>query len=201
MIRQFRRLPPRARRAGVGGVSGAALVAAIAAAMGVGGPVTKQSEGRRHVAYGDRLTRKRVATVCEGITGPEIRVGAYYNDRQCDALFQSKYAAIARTVAACTANRVVLNPYLFGAEMDVAFNVGPRAVCKSTAVARFNRGDIAGGCAALGPSFTVNVLVKGKLVARKVNGFIFAGGKVRPGLVTRRKRDRDELCRPGLTYR
>jgi len=66
----------------------------------------------------------------------------------------------------------------FDAFVDFTFNVGSNAFCKSTVVKKFNAGDIAGSCGEL-------------------KRWVYAGGKVQPGLVKRRD-DEYKLCMEGL---
>lgn len=188
--------PPAARgRIAGGGVALAAIAAAIAATL----PTTREFEGKRNVAYADRIARRPVPTICYGHTGPEVVVGRRRSDAECEALLEGDLAGHARGVARC-APGITGNPYIFGAATDLAFNVGVGAFCGSTAARRFNAGDLAGGCEALGPGFTVRVRVGGRMVAQRRDGFVRSGGKVRAGLVRRRARDR-ALCVRGLAPR
>lgn len=74
-----------------------------------------------------------------------------------------------------------------------AYNVGAAGWNSSTAAKRFAAGDYAGGCAALGPYYTVTD-ARGHVST--VPGWIKAGGKVSNGLINRRTAERT-LCLTG----
>ena len=183
---------PAGGKTGRAGLGLAAIAAAVATAL----PIAREHEGKRNVAYADAIARRPVATICYGHTGPEVVVGQRLGDAQCEALLTGDLADHARGVGRC-APGIVDNPYLFGAATDLAFNAGVAAFCGSTAARRFNAGDLKGGCEALGPSFTVETRVGGRLVTRRREGFVRSGGRIRAGLVRRRERDR-ALCERGL---
>ncbi|MCE4222125.1 lysozyme [Methylobacterium sp. C25] len=73
--------------------------------------------------------------------------------------------------------REILDP-TYVAFLDLAYNIGSGAFCRSTVVRKFNAGDRRGACDAL-------------LLFNK------AGGKVIPGLTARRERER-ALCLKGI---
>jgi lysozyme len=70
--------------------------------------------------------------------------------------------------------RVPLHQHEYDAALQLSYNIGAGAFCKSTVVRRWNAGDYAGGCEAF-------------LMWNKVNG------RVVQGLVNRRERER-KLC-------
>lgn len=69
---------------------------------------------------------------------------------------------------------VPVHQYEFDAFVSMAYNIGTRAFCKSTLVKKLNSGDYAGACA-------------------EMDRWVYAGGKVLPGLVKRRADER-KLC-------
>lgn len=66
---------------------------------------------------------------------------------------------------------VPLHQYEYDAYIDLAYNIGPRAFCGSTLVKKLNAGDYAGACA-------------------EISRWVRQGGRVLPGLVTRREAER-----------
>lgn len=163
------------------------IAAAIVAAIAIVAPLTMTSEGKKNVAYSDRISGTHPATSCFGHTGREVRVGVRYTDAQCEVQLSGDMTRHAQGVYDCTP-QIADNIRAFAAATDLAFNLGVHAYCHSTAARRFALRDWAGGCDALGSYFTVN--------GRRVSGYIKAGGQVRAGLVTRRDRER-RLCLTG----
>jgi lysozyme len=81
------------------------------------------------------------------------------------------------TSALATVQRCITTPLSLGqlaAFTDAAYNAGPAIVCGSTLQRKANAGDVAGACAEL-------------------PRWVYAGGKVLPGLVARREAER-KLC-------
>lgn len=148
---------------------GAALVAA---AVALAAPIVASFEGKRNSPYFDSV---HIRTVCRGHTG-HIQERAY-SDAECDALFRDDLASHAGPVAACTPGTVD-KPEILAAETSLAFNIGVARFCRSTAARRFNAGDMAGGCRAIG-------------------AFRFAGGRELTGLVRRRAAE-VALCLRGV---
>jgi lysozyme len=100
-----------------------------------------------------------------------------YSDAECDALFRDDLIRHAGPVAACTPGTVD-KPEILAAETSLAFNIGVARFCRSSAARRFNAGDLAGGCRAIG-------------------AFQYAGGRKLPGLVRRRAAE-VALCLKGV---
>jgi lysozyme len=150
----------------------AGIAALIGIAIAIAAPVVASFEGKVNTPYFDSV---KIRTVCRGHTGgiQERR----YSDAECDALFRDDLAKHAAPVAACTPGTVD-KPEILAAETSLAFNIGTAAFCRSTAARRFNAGDLAGGCRAIG-------------------AFVFAGGRKLPGLVRRRAAE-VALCLKGV---
>lgn len=110
-----------------------------------------------------------IITACAGHTATAV-LGKPYTREECDQLLVDDLVDHVDGVLACT-------PQLKGrtgplaAAGSFAFNVGVRKYCDSTMARKFRAGDIAGGCAEL-------------------SKWIYAGGKVLPGLVKRRASER-----------
>lgn len=130
-------------------------------------------EGREYVVYQDV---NHVATVCDGITGPEVIAGKVYTDAECDALKQKAIVKHGSGVLQCVTVEISQSEY--EAYTSFAYNVGVSAFCKSTMLRKLNAGDHLGAC---------NEFPK----------WIYAGGRRYRGLEHRRAAER-ELCMKGL---
>ncbi len=130
-------------------------------------------EGVRYDPYQDV---NGIWTVCAGNThGVEQR---RYSDAECAQQLQDQLTSHATDVLACTPSlKDKAGPLV--AAVDFAYNVGAAKYCSSTMARKFNAGDIMGACAEL-------------------SKWIRASGQVLPGLVKRRKAER-EICEHGLT--
>lgn len=150
--------PEGALAARIGFAAAAALLATVAG-----------FEGYRAIAYRDL---GGVPTACWGDT-EGIEIGARYSRGECERRIERQALAAAEAVIACTPGIEQRRGPLIAAS-SLAYNIGARAWCRSTASARMRAGDWRGGCDAL-------------LMWAKVNG-----KKVR-GLMIRRARER-EIC-------
>lgn len=118
------------------------------------------------------LDAVQVPTACDGITRG-VRMGQTYTPAQCTALLEAELIEMATHVVRCV-------PALYGrpnqaaASVSLAYNIGWPSFCGSTAARRFNAGQWTAGCDA----FTMWVKAKGRVL---------------PGLVARRNRER-ALC-------
>lgn len=122
--------------AAIGGVAGAATIAAIVAFIG-------PWEGRRYTAYQDIVG---VWTICEGHT-KGVKAGDVANDAQCDAMTAQDVAEHNAGIRACITRPMPQNVEI--AFTSLAFNAGVGAFCGSTALRRYNAGDDSGACDAL----------------------------------------------------
>lgn len=148
-------------------------LAVIAAACAIAAPLTLASEGMVRTTYRDPVG---ILTACAGHTGAGVIVGKTYTDAQCQAFLQADLASHGQAIAACLKVPIPLKTR--AAFTDFALNAGSGAFCNSTMARKVNAGDVAGGCAGLA-------------------AWIYAGGRVFPGLVTRRAAER-KLCEAGL---
>lgn len=124
-----------------------------------------------------------IVTACAGHTATAV-LGKPYSLEECRALLDQDLVEHAQGVLACT-------PGLAGrtnqtaAAVSFAYNVGVGAYCRSVTARRFNAGDWAGACRAM------NQADSGK------PQWVWAGGKMLPGLVSRRAAER-ALCETDL---
>lgn len=149
------------------------LAIVIAAACGIAAPLTMHSEGEVRHGYRDPVG---IVTDCYGHTGAGALLDRAYSDQQCKAQLLLDEAKAGQAIAGCIRVRIPLKTR--AAFTDFAFNAGPRAFCHSRMAAHVNAGDLAGACAQL-------------------SRWVYAGGRVLPGLVTRRAAER-ALCEAGL---
>ena len=134
---------------------------------------TPSFEGLRQVGYRDPVG---IATACYGDTHGAV-VGRRYTVTECDASLDRQLTAAAKGVLACSPYLKV-RPNQLGPAIDFAYNAGVGAWCKSGMAKRFAVGDWRGGCA-------------------EFSKWVYAGGRVLPGLVKRRAAERAQ-CEKGL---
>jgi lysozyme len=113
-----------------------------------------------------------------------VEVGKRYTEDECKESLEKQLLLHADPVLLCTP---ILrgHPYQLAAAVSFAYNVGTNAYCNSSTARYFNKGDFKNGCRAL------NTSDSGKLQ------WVTARGKVLPGLVKRRAKER-ALCERGL---
>lgn len=147
-------------------------LAMVAAACTMAAPLTMASEGQRNVGYLDPVG---IVTDCLGHTGKGAVLGKRYTDAECQTQFKIDQLDHGWMVAACIPASTPLGAR--AAFTDFAFNGGGGLFCKSSMARLATAGDLAGACKAL-------------------DLYVYAGHRVLPGLVTRRRRER-ELCETG----
>lgn len=148
-------------------VGGAAAAVALATTV-----LIAPWEGKRNDPYLDIV---KVPTVCYGETRVQMR---RYSDAECLAMLQKAVSQdYAPQVLACVP-QLRDRPYPAAASISLAYNIGVKGFCGSTAARLFRAGDIAGGCQA-------------------ITRFNRAGGKVVKGLVNRRTAE-FRLCMRGV---
>jgi lysozyme len=137
----------------------------VAAALALACSLTAVSENTKLRPYRDT---GGVLTVCTGHTGTDIRPNGVYTDAECHAL---------QTKDETHAMQIVLNkttgpitPGELAALTDFVFNEGEGNFGKSTLLKLWNKGDHTAACHEL-PKWNIG------------------GGKVLPGLITRRKKE------------
>ena len=132
--------------------------------------VVPQFENTVYTTYVDPVG---IVTACAGHTGAELKLGQKFTKEQCQAMLEADLLKHAEPVLKCTPG-LQGQTYRLAAAVSFAFNVGTTAYCTSNVAKAFNRRDYVAGCAAL-------------------SQWVHAGGKVLPGLVKRRKIERD-MC-------
>lgn len=148
------------------------LAASLAGAIGMGGVLVSNFEGRSLLAYLDPVG---IPTICEGVTRG-VRLGQTKTPAQCDALLQQELA-----IAMAGVDRNVVKPQpetRRAALASFVYNVGEPQFKTSTLLRKLNAGDARGACAEL-------------------SRWVYAKGQKLQGLVNRRAAER-ELCEVGL---
>ncbi|MES2421456.1 MAG: lysozyme [Pseudomonadota bacterium] len=141
----------------------------VTATVAPSGAITiKHVSGKQYLkAYLDAVG---VATACDGIATKDIRLGQTYTEAQCATMLERELIVHAEGVIKCI-------PGIYGrtnqaiAIVSLAYNVGVSMVCKSSIARFWNAGQWRAGCDFF-PRYK------------------FAGGRVLPGLVARRARER-----------
>lgn len=98
-------------------------------------------EGRRYDVYYDI---GGVATVCDGITGSDVRKGHHYTDAECDALLTKHLTPVKRVVD--RAVKVPIDDYTRASLYSFAYNVGTGAFQRSSLLRHLNSGDTEQAC-------------------------------------------------------
>lgn len=152
-------------------VLAAALTVTGAVALSISGSnLIKESEGKRNAVYRDPIG---ILTVCYGHVNPNLRLGMRFTDAECDLLFRSDVAK--HQVPIIGPKNCIKDAPLTQGQLDAVtsftFNVGNGKFCKSTLAKKLAARDYAGA-------------------SREFPKWKYAGGRVLPGLVTRRAEER-----------
>lgn len=158
-------MTPKSKAAGLG----ALLIASASLVSFVSG-----WEGDEKVAYADKLARD-LPTVCNGHTGPDVKVGDVWTQEQCDAVLQKDLKRHGEGVLSCITEPLSQNEY--EAYASWTYNVGVGNACGSTLVKLLNAGQHAAACEQL-------------LRWNRANGVVVRG------LTNRRKAEREKCLTP-----
>ena len=151
-------------------VSGAIAAAVIVTAT----PFIAKWEGLETTAYKDIVG---VPTVCYGETRG-VKMGDHYTKEQCLAMLQDGVSDFYAKLQPCMTNPNI--PVGVQASMlELGYNVGVSAVCKSTMMKLANQGKYKESCDELGK-------------------WVKAGGRTIKGLENRRADSKVTLCKKGL---
>ena len=131
-------------------------------------------EGDERVAYADKLAYG-LPTVCNGHTGPDVRVGDVWSKEQCDAVLVRNLEKHGQGLLKCV--KVPLNQNQFDALSSWTFNVGVGAACGSTLVKLLNQKQYTQAC-------------------QQLMRWNRAGGREVRGLTNRRMAERDLCLKP-----
>lgn len=103
-------------------------------------------EGESLPVYADKLAGG-LPTVCNGHTGPDVRLGDVWTKMQCDAVLVKNIHKHGQGVLACITVPVNQNEY--EAYASLAFNLGVGAVCSSSIPAKLAAGKRLEACATI----------------------------------------------------
>lgn len=147
------------------------ITAAAAAALALAATAVTRFEGTRYAAYQDF---GGVWTICQGHTHG-VKPGDTASKEQCAAYLNADLGMANDAIDRCVS--VPLSVGERAAYIDLIFNIGDGAFCRSTLVRVLNSGDHKAAC-------------------EQLMRWTHAGGKQLQGLVERRKSERD-LCLKG----
>lgn len=126
-------------------------------------------EGNENRTY---LDTGKVPTVCQGVTGPMIKLGQYYTDEQCKEMNSKR--ALQSWMEVDELVNVDIDPWTWAALTSFDYNVGKTKFRTSTLLRKLNAGDIKGAC-------------------NQLSRWIYDNGRKLRGLVRRREAER-QLC-------
>ncbi len=153
---------------------------ASAGAVSIALTVIGYFEGVRYEPYRDVAG---ILTVCYGHTGNDIIQGKTYTQQECDELLQKDFIRTQQQVDVLVKvpvddNKVPVDDKTKASLYSFAFNVGTTAFARSTLLKKLNAGDQNGAC-------------------EEMKRWVYAGGKVWRGLVSRREAE-SALCNGSL---
>ena len=165
-----------AQRVGVAGAG--ASIAALFAALSIAAPGLVRDEGWVTVTYNDPAKGASLPTVCAGVTGAKygVQAGKSYSQAECEAMTARAMLDHAIAIQSCVPGNLPTKTH--AAFIRFTYNVGAGAACSSTMMRKARAGDLRGACA-------------------EIPKWVYAGGKIWPGLVKRRTYER-ALCDEGL---
>ena len=146
--------------------------ASLAATITIASTVVMHFEGNEPIAYIDPVG---IPTVCFGHT-KTAKIGQKKTDAECQALLEKDLLASIKDVDRLVS--VSLPAERRAALVSFVYNVGGSQFARSTLLRKLNAGDVAGAC-------------------KELDRWVYAGGRVLNGLVTRRAEER-ALCEVGL---
>lgn len=158
-----------------------ASLAAIFGALAIASPALIEDEGWVTVTYDDPVHGAALPTACGGITGAKygITPGRRFTQAECVDITARAYLDHALAIQRCIPADLPLKMHASFIRFTV--NLGGPRTCGSTMIAKANRGDLRGACA-------------------EIPKWKYAGGKVFPGIVKRRTRER-AMCDAGVSER
>lgn len=140
------------------------IIAAVAGGtMALAVAMIAHFEGVRYQPYYDVVG---VLTVCYGHTGNDIIKDKTYTEQECKALLEKDLGKVKQKVDPLI--KVGIDDTTRAAIYSFTYNVGTGAFARSTLLKKINSGDTVGAC-------------------DELNRWIYAGGAVWKGLVSRRE--------------
>lgn len=139
------------------------VVKGVGAAILLAAPVVMFFEGKRNDAYYDNLPSVALITACYGHTDPSLKITDKFSDAECKALLVEDLKEANEGVSACIKSKLTDNER--AALISFTYNVGRGKLCSSTLAKKAN---------------------SGQTFCAELKKWVYAGGKVRNGLVKRR---------------
>lgn len=149
------------------------LAAGASAILAAAGGIAYIFEGEKREVYTDPVG---IMTACIGHVSNGLKLGQYFSEQECTTLFISDLGKAAAVVDSCTPT---LQEDMKAPMISFAFNVGGKAYCQSTLAKLANAGDLCGAC-------------------NQLSRWVYAKGKMLPGLVRRREFERQECLKGAL---
>ena len=140
--------PPRSTRS-----KSAAALAVCALATTLVAPF----EGRVLHTYPDAVYGWKLPTACDGHTGPGLKPGQWFTEAECDEMQQADLRKTYDRLAPCFGDVAIPDREL-AAYLDLAYNLGPSAVCRSSIPEKVKAGRHAEACATISQFYRVGVL-------------------------------------------
>jgi lysozyme len=151
-------------------VGSSLAVKGVAAALLLAAPIVMYFEGKRNEAYYDNLPSVGLITACYGHTDKSLKITDKFTDAQCKDFLIEDLTEANAGVNACI--KAPLTDGQRASLISFTYNVGRGTLCKSTLAKKANAG---------------------QPFCSELSRFVYAGGKVRNGLVKRRAAER-KLC-------
>ncbi|MCD1608623.1 lysozyme [Stutzerimonas kunmingensis] len=148
------------------------IAAGAGAALSIAAVVVSHFEGLEKAAYKDPIG---IPTICYGHTAT-AELGQVKTEAECDGLLKEDLQVALDAVDKYV--KVEMPAQRRAAFVSFVYNVGAGNFARSTMLRKLNAGDSRGACAEL-------------------DKWVYAGGRVLPGLVKRRAEER-ALCEVGL---
>ena len=139
------------------------VVKGVGAAILLAAPVVMFFDGKRNDAYYDNLPSVALITACYGHTDPSLKISDKFTDKECQSLLYEDLQEANDGVNACIRKSLTDNER--AALISFTYNVGRGKLCSSTLAKKAN---------------------VGQPFCAELKKWVYAGGKVRNGLVKRR---------------
>lgn len=116
------------------------------ACVAIAGVVVQPFEGRRLAAYPDVVYGWKLATICDGHTGADVRPDSRFTPAECDQLRTADLQKTYEGLLKCIGD-VPMPDHELAAYLSVAYNVGPQKFCSYSFKTKLAAGDHAAACA------------------------------------------------------
>lgn len=149
-------------------------------------------EGDSLPVYADKLAGG-LPTVCNGHTGPDVRLGDVWTKEQCDAILVKDVQGHGAGVLACIP--VAINQHEYEAYASLAYNLGVGAVCGSSIPGKLARGENVQACNTIRQFNKVRDRTKPKVKNKRTGKMEYPLIPIR-GLTLRRNAEAERCLQP-----